>query len=546
MIGKIEWLKIALAFALAGTGAFAQSPGQTALIRKPVFDTPQIWKLTKSVTRQYWGRELFNNIEGMAKSYIASPGYQIYTLAGFYVDHGWDRMVYIEGMDDWIKAYGTMGRGTGNFSFPRDIDVIAPCDETGYSNFYNIYVSDRANDRIVKLRYDWHQKTILSDGAITGNGLHRVQDIDLCNNFDFWPGTNDYLWVLNLDGPLMRFTPDGVLHSTYGASGCPGGTGYFCHPSAIVAGKDPFLSAPHDRYANDNKIYVADTGNHRIVWLEKDTLSEEISWVKHIPISAGIVDLETDNFGQLWALDQAGGRVIKYTSDLYPLCTFGNSGIGQNQFLRPTTIANPGGYLGNGSIFVAESWSDSSGGQYYSIGTDILNYFINNSSNNHWHYIHYLLADPSSLSIKVINDQSQWIRTIKSGAEMSGESSYTWDGANDSGVQVPTGYYYVSVFDTSAYWYPGTGPVNAVTKGTWVFHAFNPAPNHIPGDVNGDAIVNVGDAIYLINYVFKSGPDPVPAVCAGDVNADSRVNVGDTIYLINFIFKSGPLPLEGC
>jgi C1A family cysteine protease len=65
------------------------------------------------------------------------------------------------------------------------------------------------------------------------------------------------------------------------------------------------------------------------------------------------------------------------------------------------------------------------------------------------------------------------------------------------------------------------------------------------GDANGDSDINVGDAVYLINYVFKGGPAPDPE-CAGDANGDGNTNVGDAVHLINFVFKSGPAPLEGC
>jgi glucose/arabinose dehydrogenase len=61
------------------------------------------------------------------------------------------------------------------------------------------------------------------------------------------------------------------------------------------------------------------------------------------------------------------------------------------------------------------------------------------------------------------------------------------------------------------------------------------------GDATGDAKVNVGDIVYLINYVFKAGPAPG---CAGqaDVNSDCSVNVGDAVYMINYVFKLGPAP----
>ncbi|MEE9441743.1 MAG: M28 family peptidase [candidate division Zixibacteria bacterium] len=61
------------------------------------------------------------------------------------------------------------------------------------------------------------------------------------------------------------------------------------------------------------------------------------------------------------------------------------------------------------------------------------------------------------------------------------------------------------------------------------------------GDANGDDEVNVGDAVYIINHVFKGGPAPEP-IESGDANNDGETNVGDAVYLINHIFKGGPPP----
>jgi hypothetical protein len=65
------------------------------------------------------------------------------------------------------------------------------------------------------------------------------------------------------------------------------------------------------------------------------------------------------------------------------------------------------------------------------------------------------------------------------------------------------------------------------------------------GDANGDGDPNVGDAVFMIAYVFKGGPGPDP-VCAGDANGDGDPNIGDAVYLINFVFNGGPSPVEGC
>jgi hypothetical protein len=69
--------------------------------------------------------------------------------------------------------------------------------------------------------------------------------------------------------------------------------------------------------------------------------------------------------------------------------------------------------------------------------------------------------------------------------------------------------------------------------------------SYICDDANGDGAVNVGDAVYLIAYIFNSGPEPDP-VCAGDANGDYQLNVGDAVYLIAYIFNNGAAPTMHC
>jgi len=66
-----------------------------------------------------------------------------------------------------------------------------------------------------------------------------------------------------------------------------------------------------------------------------------------------------------------------------------------------------------------------------------------------------------------------------------------------------------------------------------------------PGDANGDSDLNLSDIIYVVNYIFKNGPEPVNKQMA-DVNVDCVLNLGDLIYLVNYIFKGGLDPLPGC
>lgn len=65
------------------------------------------------------------------------------------------------------------------------------------------------------------------------------------------------------------------------------------------------------------------------------------------------------------------------------------------------------------------------------------------------------------------------------------------------------------------------------------------------GDANSDDNVDVGDAVYLINLVFKGGPAPERLEC-GDANCDDFCNIGDAVFIINLVFKQGPSPDEAC
>jgi len=87
-----------------------------------------------------------------------------------------------------------------------------------------------------------------------------------------------------------------------------------------------------------------------------------------------------------------------------------------------------------------------------------------------------------------------------------------------------------------------TMPGGAPCPGSGVVDTFNySAPWYKTGDANGDWVVDVGDVVFLINYLYKGGLSPDPLI-AGDATCEGFVDVGDVVYLINYLFKSGPPP----
>jgi hypothetical protein len=66
------------------------------------------------------------------------------------------------------------------------------------------------------------------------------------------------------------------------------------------------------------------------------------------------------------------------------------------------------------------------------------------------------------------------------------------------------------------------------------------------GDANGDAGIDISDAVFLIQYIFAGGA--APGNCQGhpqglgDANGDGGIDVSDVVYLIQYIFAGGPAP----
>jgi len=71
-------------------------------------------------------------------------------------------------------------------------------------------------------------------------------------------------------------------------------------------------------------------------------------------------------------------------------------------------------------------------------------------------------------------------------------------------------------------------------------------PIIVDGDVNESGNITSADIIFLVNFVFKSGPTPLPCAAAGDVNCNGSVNSSDIISMVNHVFKGGPQPCDVC
>jgi uncharacterized protein (TIGR02145 family) len=59
------------------------------------------------------------------------------------------------------------------------------------------------------------------------------------------------------------------------------------------------------------------------------------------------------------------------------------------------------------------------------------------------------------------------------------------------------------------------------------------------GDANNDTKLNLSDVSYIINRLYRGGPD-FPCRDQADANGDTKVNLSDVSYIINKLYRGGP------
>lgn len=129
----------------------------------------------------------------------------------------------------------------------------------------------------------------------------------------------------------------------------------------------------------------------------------------------------------------------------------------------------------------------------------------------------------------VSEDLSFW-QVISSGGIANG----SWGEYYHSGAigQTATGYGYANNL--------------LLSHGFWQdFSSLNMSCCIVPGDANNDGTTNVGDAVFLINFVFKNGGMP-DCLSQADANNDCSINIGDAVFISRYCFSKGASPECGC
>ena len=67
----------------------------------------------------------------------------------------------------------------------------------------------------------------------------------------------------------------------------------------------------------------------------------------------------------------------------------------------------------------------------------------------------------------------------------------------------------------------------------------------IRGNIDSDPEeqINIGDLVYLVNYMFGGGPPPA-CTDEANVNGLAELDIADLVYLVNYMFNGGPEPVS--
>ncbi len=289
-----------------------------------------------------------------------------------------DRIEVFDPSGNYLRTIGVSARGPGQLTAPKGLAVdptgrllvadtdsnrielfapltaalsgqwtITPGREPGFNapsgvgvdTAGAVYVGDRANERVVRL---WGDGTPLSEiggpgdlggVALAGNAAIAVS-----------PANHDAYIADGGHNRILVFGPEGTLLARWGAGGGNGaageGPGEYEHPQGVAVNS-----------AGD--IYVADTGNDRVV--ELDPAGNVITEWGAPGTAAGHFRSPTavavDGGNRVYVLDSENNRVQAFTSSGSYIARWGNRGIGPGQLSQPSALA-----VGcEGDVYVADT-----------------------------------------------------------------------------------------------------------------------------------------------------------------------------------------------
>ena len=411
-------------------------------------------RITSTVTQaELSGRHLFGSVGDKVTfiSLVDNPNSPpVYQFAS---DPEWNRMVFGQ-KDAYIHGISEAPQGT-SFIGPQGIDYGVQLIQG-----LPVFIADRLNERVVIAMFDRNASTLT--GAYY---THDDADMSGVNDVAF-DGTQRtvglwHFYALSVTGRISYWTiqeqyPTGIKLWSYGSTGT--GTDQFRTPKGICVGHTAGQTGG-SLYTSD--FYVADGGNGRLVWLQRNDTG--VTWMGAVTLPNGGKPLScaVDHFGNVTVADSLNSKLVKYTWNLTYLDSYGTYGTGgtnDNTLAHPHAVDVPFGpkadptfgwvWFGDGRVITAEDWGTQSGAREHYFG---ISGSITAQPNSNAQFT-YFVTDHGSQVVTVVNSGGTAVRTLLNDAlDPPGPRTLSWDGNTSQGLLAPTGNYTFKVVATSAY-----------------------------------------------------------------------------------------------
>lgn len=541
-----------------------------AFVHRPVYPYPPHYtpRLTKAVCEQWLGVDLFSEIGGAGSNAQAHTGYgPIFRDVCFVNDPYRNRIIYgdLAGEDSWLAAYGPRMPDRAHEVGGAE-GIAANNGEGEYADFVNLYVSEHllgGGGRLSRLDYDFGTRQLVYGDSLSldSDDLRELNDVCINTAGTRVTTQDDWLWTVGGRdrAELLKYLnggPRGVQMRFGGRDTLNAYASLFYELSSVACGRN---------FGDHNDlIYVVDerleglplVNNERVVCLRDIGTTLTVEAVYDLPGNWYAAGMTVDQWGSVYIIGTNRADdpawILKLSPDLTFVSVLSLPAGGGEGCYRPQDISNPlstPAINGYADLFISEDWSDSTGGQWYLIGTEITSF----GAQSYWNdpslvQVAYSTTDAMNEGFRVW----RWSRTIQDWEFLVQYQDETVPpGLITASLQLPDGgdscVYLVELEYSSRYsnWYGE--PVNTGTLYAFVSNCVCSCSEN--GDFSQDGIINVDDVLNIIDFVLGAGsllPELQECPQNGDWNCDAQINIQDVVATVDYSFRRGPAPCDQC
>lgn len=299
-------------------------------------------------------------------------------LTVYAVNSGQNNIIYNSSMQT-LDVYEGKTR-IQKLSRPKGIAASAKGD---------VWITDTGNHRVVRL---FNPGTSLTYVGYFGKKGKKPGEFDEPNGIAL--DANSHIYIADTGNDRIQiFDREGKFISFFGNP--TDSASSFYSPTALAIADAGFGESAFQ----ENFVVIIDLNGTRLRKFSPDgrflsgIYSEEYGYPR-----VHLTSVALDYYHNIWVTDLLNHCIHKFDRNLNYITSFGRVGMEDYEFFEPRAI-----FIGKkfGQVFILDKFS----GQYYHIGTDILNMDIRADSTHV--YFRFLLTETSRLSVRIENDKNE-------------------------------------------------------------------------------------------------------------------------------------------